>query len=280
MIAHTHHETYQGGDTYDLVFMGDVHAGAKDSDEKAFARDVARHAENPFARFIFMGDLIDAIVFTDKRYRPSSRRGADRDNIIDYEVDRFCDLAAPAKGKIIGVLTGNHEDVITVKCGTNPAQRIAENLEAPYLGYSALVKFIMAQDNGIRPHATRSVILHVHHGHGGASRTAGGAITTLDRNRSCYEADIFAYGHVHQRKSNPSVVIAWGGKKLIARPKLLLLTGTYLRTLSDSTTPTYAEKKGYPPTAIGGIVCHLKPSTSAPKIDDPGSGWVRITAED
>jgi hypothetical protein len=40
------------------------------------------------------------------------------------------------------------------------------------------------------------------------------------------------------------------------------LTGTFLKTYSDTTDPTYAEVKGYPPVEIGGLVLNLKPTSS------------------
>lgn len=280
MIPHTHREIYETGDRFSVYFMGDVHAGNAFADEKQFARDCEEYAKNPFARFVLMGDLIDAIIFKDKRYRPAAHSGAGRDNIIDYEIDKFCDLAAPLQGRCIGALTGNHEDTITVRCGTNPSQRIADRLEAPFLGYSSLLKIAMSQHDGQRHSHTRSVMLHLHHGHGGGSRTAGGSITTLDRNRAHYEADVFAYGHVHKLKSNSEVVICHAGNKVMAKEQILLITGTYLRTLSETTTPTYSEKAGFPPTAIGCACVHLRPDVgSKSSLSKPGRGWVYMRAE-
>lgn len=277
MICTTRQVSYNYGDVIKIPVFSDAHLGSRWCDEKALRRDVEAVANDPHVKMVLLlGDQTDSIVCSDKRYRPSTHVAPGRDDVVDYEVDRAVDVFSPLRGKL-AICAGNHEDVILKRFGTDPTQRICEKLEAEYLGFSFIMKLSMQEGNGNK--RGRSVIIHGHHGHGGGSRTAGGNITKFDRDRAHFEADIYLRGHVHQRYAVRQTVIAHGGQKLLAKPQILAICGTYLRTLSNNTTPTYSEVKGFPPTEIGGVTICLQPDWGHPDPRDPGKGWVRMWSE-
>ena len=58
---------------------------------------------------------------------------------------------------------------------------------------------------------------------------------------------------------------AW--EKLISKPKVMVICGTYLKTYTQDHNVSYSEAKGYPPTEIG-----------APTIEiTPDNTWVKMS---
>lgn len=245
---------YKFGETIKIKPIFDVHFGNKFCDVTAFERYLEKDDdENTY--FVGGGDLLDSIITSDlKRYRKSSD-ATERDDIIDYQVGGMANILKPYAPRILGLGSGNHEDVITKKCGTNPTNRLCGELGVKYLGYSCLIRLLLT-DNGGRG---RSVIIRMHHGWGGGSRTRGANITKFERDIGKWDADIFLYGHVHQKQFDRMPRLGLSGDKLIARHQLLGICGTYLKTYSDTPDPSYSEIAGFPPVEIGGIVINIKP---------------------
>ena len=135
-----------------------------------------------------------------------------------------------------------------------------------YTGYSCLLKIVFSHNGG----AGRSVIIRQHHGWGGGSRTRGANITKYERDIGKWDADIFLYGHVHQKQFDRVPRLGMRGLKLIARHQLMVLCGSYLKTYSETEDPTYAEIKGFPPVEIGGVTIKIKPDSNR---------WVHLSAE-
>lgn len=251
---------YVYGDVFTLKPIADVHLCAAACDEKAFIKYLAESDE--YTRFIGIGDMVDSIIVSDtKRYRKSGDMTRD-DDIVDEQVDRMVSILEPYKDRILGLGSGNHEDEIAKRHGTNPAKRICKALEVPFLGYSFLYRLTFS----INKSRTRRIIIRGTHGWGGGSRTQGGDLTKFSRDVAYYDADLFLYGHVHRCQYDEFPRLGLSGEKklqLYANPKKLVLCGTFLKTLSDNDTPTYSEVKGYPPVKIGSPTITLKPRREA-----------------
>jgi hypothetical protein len=252
LIVHTYRVNYKYGDTIKIKPIFDVHYGSKNCDIKELDRYLEDSDENTY--FMGGGDLLDSIVVTDPRYSKSSD-GMKSAAIIDEQVEGLLERIEPYKDRIIGLGRGNHEDVIIRKCGTDPIARMCEALECKYLGLSGLIRFILS-DNG---NCGRTVIIRWHHGWGGGSRTQGADITKFSKDTMHWDADLFLYGHVHKKQSDRVPRLGLSGSKLISKPKLIGICGTFLRTYSDTIDSSYSELKGYPPTEIGGLTVNIKP---------------------
>lgn len=250
---------YKYGDEFNLKPLADVHLGAKACDELAFKRYLADSDER--THFIGVGDLLDSIIVTDPRYRKAGD-GTEAEAVIDEQIDRMVALLKPYSERILGLGDGNHEDTITRRCGTNPTKRICETLGVPFLGFSWLYRLQFTVSGG----RGRTVTIRGHHGWGGGSRTQGADLTKYARDVSYYDADLFLYGHVHRRQHDEVPRLSLVGKDLIAKPKVMVLCGTFLKTLSSDESPTYSEAKGYPPVSIGGATVTIKMIDPSPKI--------------
>jgi hypothetical protein len=263
MIAHTHEIEYKYGDTIKLIPFFDTHIGALACDVKALKRDIAKAAAEPKALFLLGGDMVDSIIANDKRYQASSVAGSSVDDIVDYEVDHAVDLFSPLRGRIIGALTGNHEWTVTQRCGTNPAKRIARRLDTPYLGFCSMVRLYAYAIHNNKRCRGRSIDIWAHHGHGSGGRTRGGSLTKYDKVRKDIEASIFLFGHDHKLLTDMPTILYHAGDKVGEKNQVLALCGTYLRTFSDDTNPTYSERAGYPPTRIGHPTIEITPNSEA-----------------
>ncbi len=259
---------YVYGDTIKLRPIFDVHIGHTDCDIAGFRRDLEETDNKTL--FIGGGDMLDSIITTDKRYRKSSD-ATTKEAIIDEQTDIAYNILKPYNTQIIGLGIGNHESVIIRKCGTNPIKRLCEKLSTPehqvkYLGYSCLIKLILSENGG----RIRSIVVRQHHGWGGASRTRGANITKYERDIGKWDADIFLYGHVHQLQFDRTPRLGMSGKKLTARPQLMVICGTYQKTYSEDENATFSEEKGFPPVEIGSATIHITPKSH---------GWVDLSVE-
>lgn len=263
MICHTVHLEYKPGEIIKVRPLADLHVGNAYCDEKAVRRFID---EDPECYFIGLGDLIDGIVVKDaKRYQKSSD-GTEGDDIIDEQVDKLKSWLEPYKDRIWGLGEGNHEQSVVKHCGTNPVKRICKDFEIPFLGYSWFLRLVMRTKTG----AGRTVIIRGFHGYGGGSRTQGADLTKYVRDIGYYEADIHLFGHVHRKQVDRIPMLGTCGNRIIAKSRYVILCGSFLRTLSKTTDPTYAEIKGYPPVELGSVQINIKPVKDWVKI------WVDV----
>jgi len=252
MVPHTVKIPYEYGDTIKIKPIFDVHWGNKYCDKKKFVEWLADSDE--YTYFMGGGDLMDSIVVTDPRYAKHVD-DSPSDAIIDNQVDQLYEVLSPYKDRIIGLGRGNHEDTVIKKCGTDPMKRLCENLGTEYLGLSGLIRLRFREGKG----RGRTVLIRWHHGWGGGSRTQGADLTKFSKDMMYWEADIFLYGHVHRKQTDRVPYLRLVGDRLVVKPRLIGICGTFLRTYSKTTDSTYSELRGYPPVEIGGLKINIKP---------------------
>ena len=254
MIVHTVRLPYKYGQTIKIKPFFCVHLGNKVCDKKAFKAYLEEDTdENTY--FVGGGDLYDAIVIGDFRYRKDID-ATESEAIIDDQVDIADELLRPYQDRIIGLGDGNHERVVTRKCGTNLTKRLCKRLDVKYLGYSWLIRTLLHEGTG----RGRQVVIRGHHGWGGGSRTQGADLTKFSKDLQYWQADIFLYGHVHRKQHDEVPRIGLVGDRMVSKPKLMAICGTFLKTYTGSETSTYSEEKGYPPVKVGGLVVNIKPT--------------------
>lgn len=252
---------YIFGETYYLKPFFDIHKGSTACDLPAFKRDLADMDDHTYP--FFGGDLFDSLIVTDPRYRKSND-STTGDAIIDENLDEMFEILEPYSSRIIGIGRGNHEDNITKKCGTDLIARLCKRLNVPDAGYSGLFKLTFSENSG----RGRTVVVRYHHGWGGGSRTQGADLTKFSKDMAYWQADLFLYGHVHRKQTDTVPRMGLSGDKLISKPKILCICGTYLKTYTTGKQPTYSEVKGYPPVEIGGVCVSIKPR----------GNWVKMKA--
>jgi len=243
-----------------LVVFGDTHAGHKEFYREGFQRFLKSHAAYSNTWLLGMGDQLESIAPADVRRFQVSQMAAPIDDILDYQIEDFASLLDAYQGRILGLVMGNHEYAIAKRYGTNPHCRLCKALNTDDLGMSFLMRLVLKRKsaNGKHLGSSRSVIIYGHHGWGGGSRTEGGNVTKYSRTIEHFLADVFLFGHTHDYwvKKKPRISVDAKGN-VQHRDVLFANAGTFKRTLSASTMPTWEESRGLPPRLLGGLVIEI-----------------------
>jgi predicted phosphodiesterase len=185
--------------------VGDVHIGSEACDEDAAARLAEIIAGDKLARIIGVGDFIEAIAPTDRRFmaaelsKPISQEHID--NPFYTQSLRFCKIFEPTRGKWLGVNGGNHESSATSHYFFDPIPIIAERLGCPHH---------LGNDQGgwyrvkmIEGKSTRSMAdIFAMHG-SGSGELRGADALRLERMLGRKGADVCIIGHGHKPMAIP-----------------------------------------------------------------------------
>jgi hypothetical protein len=252
MIATTVPIQYKYGQSFKIIPIADIHFdgfGKKSTcDYIKLKKDLARNVDDT-TKILGIGDWFGGIIPSDTRRYNKDLDAAKTSAILDESVDGLVEIFKPYKNNIVCVGTGNHEETVLQRCGTNLLERFVQKLNPNILlmGYSWLLK-LRFSENG---HRVRSLIVRGHHGWGGGSKSEGSDITKYSHDVKFWNAQLFLYGHVHKIKVNPieeGVMIGDNNWRTIT--KKMAICGTYQKTYTNNTVATYAEKAGYPPASI------------------------------
>lgn len=260
----------KGTDKVFVHVFGDIHRAALGCDYRKLRQDIAyiqkRTQKGEHHYWLGNGDFSNAIGQKDKRFDATAVAPEFRDeigeNLFLAEARQLWREFDPIKHLGIGIGEGNHERSIAKNCDFNPANFLAEKLNLPFLGYSAIVRLRVTADD------TRSytIVLYMHHGHG-ASRSKGAKVNMLWGLRDIVEADVYLTGHVHELLEFPEARLSVnrrGSLRLQSQELLFINNGTYLKAHPakgpqragqfnehHKVYTDYAEMKGYRPSVIG-----------------------------
>jgi hypothetical protein len=257
-----------------IIPIGDVHLGTVHCDLDALRQVVRYIAATPHCYWLGMGDYLECIRHTDRRFDPRvipERHLARLADVIESQVEEFLEICRPilCREKCLGLLRGNHEEMALLYHGVDPVDRLVAETGVRDLGYAALMVLSLR-----RNHDTRTLTVFAHHGHGGG-RTAGWKVNRLREMMGFVQADIYLMGHVHDRIVDDMDILcaAQSGRtyRLGTKRVVLATTGTFYRTYG-SERGGYAERRLYPPTPIGPVVVSAAPWQGAKHRTD----WLHI----
>ena len=101
---------------FTLVPIGDIHLGAAGCAVQRLNETIDFIASEPSVYWVGMGDYIDAINPSDKRFDPTSIDPSynikNLSQLITTQINDLKSMFRPIKDKCIGLLAGNHEDHI------------------------------------------------------------------------------------------------------------------------------------------------------------------------
>jgi len=254
MIAYTYNIDYSYGDTIKIKPMFDVHLGHSMCDSAEFGKFLWNDTDHN-TYFFGGGDLVDSICVKDFRYQKSNDAMPGNAN-IDEQVDYAEQLLEPIKDKIIGLGMGNHEWTILDRSGSNLTNRLCRRLDCKNIGYDGMIR-LRLRENGMR---VRTVTIRWHHGWGGSTRTEGGSLTKYGKDLANFDADLFCFGHDHQKWAKQTCRLGYVGDSIVAKDQWLMDCGTFQRTFSKDENPPWSERMGFKPTVIGGVTINIKPN--------------------
>lgn len=122
-------------DTFDLILAGDTHYGTK-MRSKSGVQTLLANLKRPRTYCVFMGDAIESITGSDRRYDPDVSDGSTPLQQAEEVVTAF----APVAHRVVAWLSGNHESTIK-GVGNVVRETICANLKIPYGTFSCRVSF-------------------------------------------------------------------------------------------------------------------------------------------
>jgi len=256
--------TYKSRSTeFHIYPLGDEHLGTKHCAERKLTAKHKEIHDDPFALWLGMGDKCEFIVPKDKRFDGGAIADwVAMDNIGVSQSKRYCELVNSNKDKCLGLLEGNHEDYIKFQSNLDVQSNICDELGVESLSNSAFVKLIFKRAQG----GSFAVTIFATHG-AGCAITKGAKLNRLQRNMDNFEADIHFHGHVHDIITDTKPYLTVNKmNELEDRIKVGAMTGCWFRTYSQDISPSYGEKKNYPPTMIGCPMVTIRPDKREIKV--------------
>lgn len=238
------------GQPITLWGIGDTHKGAMNHRQDILKRDIKRIADDPFAIWFGLGDFGDLILPGDKRYRQGCAAQRYLDNCESAPhmvVDDLADDLSVIARQCGGIIEGNHDSKFAAHHYTHVPVALANKLQVPYLGASALIRVRV-----MRPGHAEVVTVHVSHGAGGG-RTAGAAAGYLERQMDSHEADVYFCGHFHRKsvvRKRRTYVPERGEVALRKRERIGVAVASYYDQCVEDVTD-YAEEKALPIWDLG-----------------------------
>ena len=212
-----------------LVPVGDIHLGSSYCDIKLVKKTLNFILENKDTYMIGMGDYIENAI-KDSVSDIYSQRMNPQEQIMTI-TNLFEPLAK--KGKILGLLRGNHEIRTYRQTGIEPTAIICKALGVKYFGDAQFIKFKV---NKINYH------IYAVHGTTGAW-TPGGKLNALLRLANVAYADVYLHAHVHNLDSYARSILKIDNrnKMVVQRKQHFVSTGHFLNYEGS-----YAQRKSYP----------------------------------
>lgn len=274
MRLHTVRERAALGQTFTLYPLGDIHLGSANCDKNALTRTVNEIRSNPNARWIGMGDYVEWITTTDKRWAAGGIdhnivNMANLDRIGDVYVEKIATILRPiiVSGQCLGMGIGNHETHFEAAHSTSLVRRILAACDAPedlYTGWACITRLCFEDDSNHRSS------IRIFHSHGWqAGRLSGAKVNQLDHLMGWIDGcRIYLQGHSHDKvvKSKTKLSTNPSFTKLTAFDSFGAHTGSFLRTYQQGFTG-YGEAKGYPPASIGCLKFNLTPTLEGVEIE-------------
>ena len=221
--------------------FADLHIGDENSRSDLIAswvRDVERK-DNAYC--ILNGDLMNTAITGSK-----SDVYAEDLSIME-QVKKIASVFKPLadKGKILGILSGNHEDRIYKATGVDITYLIANELGCEDR-YTETTGVIFLSFGSISAHKKRKMQYSIYFTHGsGGGRREGGKINRLADYASIVDTDIYICSHTHLPATFKEAFyrLDWQNKSMTKVTKLFVNTGAMLDYGG------YGDKLGFKPSS-------------------------------
>jgi predicted phosphodiesterase len=264
---------------FTLIGLGDIHEGNAGCDLDALQKVVDKIKQNDSYYWVGMGDYVEAINFTDKRFDirqvAKKYRNESIERICQEQIETMSEIFYPIRKKCVGLLRGNHEETVRqsyhydvlydmwkhlndIKVGIRGKSKTAtENLDAypnpvvKLLYDAAVVRLSFISKKEKKSTWKNSFDIFVTHSNI-AGRSAGGKVNRLEKLLADWHTcDVVMVGHGHDMPVDPTAALSFNRYgKFISRKRRGVMTGTFLKVYTLGGTG-YAEKAGYSPSEIG-----------------------------
>jgi hypothetical protein len=260
-------EPFSFGQVFELIPLGDSHLGSANCDIKALRKWVKRVEDNPDARWVGMGDLVESIAPDDPRWNPKDVDPAisldDQAEIAIWYADKILEIFGSIMDKCWSLNDGNHEDKFNAKYHCNLYKSVCRQAGIPlgenqlYQEWASGTRIVFEDKHQHR----RSLKIYQQHGWQ-SGRKDGAKINGLDDLIACHTGyDIYLVAHSHSRllKTKASLTANNTFDDLEVPEVYAAHTASFLRTYQLNKVG-YGEKKAYPATSIKPVRFTLTPT--------------------
>lgn len=226
-----------------IVALSDVHLGSKLCNIELFKQTIKFISDHRDVYTILLGDMAETAT------RTSVGLGIfEEDFHIEEQLDMLTELLSPLaeKGKILGIVPGNHEYRIHSMAGLDPTKVLANNLGIDYCGYQGYFDLKVGEQN-------YNVVAW--HGAGGAS-TKASRVKAAEKLKEVVMADVYLSGHTHDRSYHDDFIDVIEDGQVKRHHRHYVVCGSYIEYANS-----YAEMKGLTPTTTGGVIIKLNNET-------------------
>lgn len=244
-----------------IIPIGDIHIGSANCDKKYLKELIDWVKNEPNTYVVGMGDYIDAIIPTDKRFDIKDLDVEFQNDIANLpmkQIEYVKKIFEPIKNQIITLLPGNHEEKFRQHNYVDVLYELCKDLNVERGDYMTFIRIKFDRTQFHIPPVT----IWAHHGFFGGGRKKGGKVNNLEDIASGYLADIYITGHSHDlfATSTLQMSIATSGKQVYTKKKIFVNTGTFLNTITTQ-SEGYSERKAYTPKKIGVIKIEITPKS-------------------
>lgn len=226
-----------------LVPLSDLHLGSKQCNTELIGQMIDLIMNTPNCYTVLLGDQSETAT-------KQSIGLSVYDEAFDLKEQMralykmFLPLAR--EGKILGMLTGNHEMRVAYSTSLNPTELLAERLNVPYFAYSAYI-LLRVGDQAYK--------IFAHHGVGGGS-TPSGKLNAMRKLNTVADADLYLSGHTHGKMYDNDIIMSINSETGIVEPRVrhYAVCGSFLEYWGG-----YAEMKCLPPADIGSLAFEFNP---------------------
>jgi hypothetical protein len=244
-------------DWFYVVPIGDIHLGNACCDIEKCKEMVNWIKEHDNVWWIGMGDYVDCVNYSDKRFDPSTVDKKYLDNLsnaVPRQIEDVIELLGPIADKCLGLHRGNHEETIRLRYHYDVMYEMWKAFNVPMLKDSAITRLHFNDGKG---HRAAFDIFSTHGSAGG--RKGGGKINRLEDMIGFYDADVYLMGHSHIKETETkSTIYVDNQMNLKVRKRILAVTGCFLNGYQEGVS-SYVEKWGFPPTDTGVVKLMFNP---------------------
>jgi hypothetical protein len=208
------------------------HVGSPQSNEKFIKDMVARIREDPYAKWIYLGDAGECNIKASKGDLYSQTMGPGE------QLNYFADLVKPIRGKGLFAVNGNHGRRIYKETGLDFDEELALRLGIPYAGVQCFFRLHVAKSH-------YDVLAH----HGLSSgATIASKVNSAKKLNTLVVADAILSAHSHICMPLDPKTTAYIGADGNERPGIKWRqTQEYICGCAYDSRTGYAEEKGYTP---------------------------------
>jgi hypothetical protein len=247
---------------YSIIPLGDIHLGNIGCDIEKLKKQINYIKEKENCYWIGMGDYVDCINYTDKRFDPTTIAKPFVNNLancVPLQIEELMKTLNPIKNKCLGLHRGNHEEKIRLKYHHDLIYEMRKlwDFNVPDLEDSAITRLRFVYDKEDYTNMYSFDIFSTHGNVGG--RKGGAKVNRLEDLIGYVDANVYLMAHSHIKLTfSRGVIYVDKNLNMKYKKRILAVTGCYMNGYIENGS-NYVEKWNYPPTSTGSVKIMFNP---------------------